>query len=243
MKRITNEEYDALMSFLQPKFKALWAHENEERKKRGQEELNMFQFGFSILDICHYNVDDEHSFYVIFNSSFLNLIYKVILKALESMPEKFGTGNATDVLEALYHESAYYGSIDQYSEFLADNACCYIVYKSKEGFDDNILRIDTFRQLKPCAKDEGIIEFVGGLLHVLKHFSIDQRNLSTGTYIYDVFDIHHIVYLVGMAFRLREGEGSKYKAIQYLGDDKMLASFYKEENTGFFFVNSYYKKH
>ena len=45
-----------------------------------------------------------------------------------------------------------------------------------------------------------------------------------------------------MAFRLREGERSKYEAIQKLTNANMFASFYKENVSGVFFLNSYYKK-
>ena len=99
-----------------------------------------------------------------------------------------------------------------------------------------------FRSTEPNKKDKTKIDFVGGLLHTLKHFSVNDHNLSTGKYIYNVFDIHHIVYLIGMAFRLKIGEGAKYLSTQTLDKDIMLASFYKEKNTGIFFLNSYYKK-
>lgn len=45
-----------------------------------------------------------------------------------------------------------------------------------------------------------------------------------------------------MSFRLRSGEGCKYKAVQELSDGKMLAFFYRESESGIFFLNSYYKK-
>lgn len=53
MKRIDRQEYDDLMNYLQPIFRKIWEHENEERHKRG-ENLDAFQFGFPITEIYHY---------------------------------------------------------------------------------------------------------------------------------------------------------------------------------------------
>lgn len=156
---------------------------------------------------------------------------------------KRGTGDAEDVIDALYNTSGYkyWGTKQDYINFLTGHACCYVVYQDNGIFSD-ILRIDMFRSTMPNKEDPTKIDFVGGLLHTLKHFSIKDQNLSTGTYIYNIFDIRHIIYLIGMAFRLKKGEGTKYKSLQQLTNAIMLASFYKEEVTGIFFLNSYYKK-
>ena len=116
------------------------------------------------------------------------------------------------------------------------------MYREKDAYSDDILRVDLLRQIVPNKNDETKKVFVGGLLHTLKHFSIENQNLSTGTYVHNVFDIHHLMYLIAMSFRLRSGEGCKYKAVQELSDGKMLAFFYRESESGIFFLNSYYKK-
>lgn len=242
MKLISYQEYDNLMSFMQPKLKALWEHENSERPEERQ--LHAFQFGFSIMDIFHYRFDEDRGFYMVFNGAFLHLINEGILEAVEKYPDLFGTGDARDVLQALYNVSAFesLGAIDEYEHFLIDHPCCYIVYHNGANFEEDILRIDVFRLIQPSQVVEGVDDFIGGLMHTLKHFSIDDKFLSTSQYKHNVFDIHHIIYLIAMAFRLRTGEGTKYKAIQDLSEERMLASFYREEETGIFFLNSYYKK-
>lgn len=50
---LKREEYDELMRYLQPVFKRIWEHENNERKKEGKS-LDAFQFGFPINTIWHY---------------------------------------------------------------------------------------------------------------------------------------------------------------------------------------------
>ena len=46
------------LNFMESKLKSLWNHENEEREKQGKELINVFQFGFSILDIKYLDIFD-----------------------------------------------------------------------------------------------------------------------------------------------------------------------------------------
>lgn len=107
MRRIDRKEYDDLMNHLQPVFKSIWEHENEERKKRGKS-LDMFQFGFTINEIYKYQTgDDEEDFYIIYNTLFLTTISRQIKLAQQQYPQNFGTGNADDLIDALYNVSNY----------------------------------------------------------------------------------------------------------------------------------------
>ena len=117
MKLISAEEYDALMAFIAPKLQSLWEHENKVRENNGQALLDSFQFGFPIVDIFHYLLPDEKlDFYLIFNETFLHIIYNQLLEAMKKYPDNFGTGNADDVLGALYEVSNYkpFGDIKRY---------------------------------------------------------------------------------------------------------------------------------
>ena len=243
MKIISKQEYYSLMKYMEPKLNSLWNHENKEREKGGKELLNEFQMGFSIQEINYYKIDEQSDFYLVFNGSFLNIISNTILEATNKYPNMFGTGDAKDVIDALYITSRYkgWGNKQEYINFLTNHACCYVVYRENGIFSD-ILRIDMLRSALPNKVEPEKIDFIGGLLHTLKHFSIKDKNLSTGTYVYNIFDIHHIIYLIAMSFRLKEGEGTKFKASQNLTDANMFASFYREEETGIFFLNSYYKR-
>ena len=69
MKVISKQEYTELMEFIEPHLKDLWNHENKERIKQEKEPLNIFQFGFSIVDIYNYKIDADTQFYMIFNLS------------------------------------------------------------------------------------------------------------------------------------------------------------------------------
>ena len=74
MKLISKQEYDSLITFMRPKLKSLWEHENQERAKHNKNQINVFQFGFSILDIFHHKIDEKYDFYLIFNGNFFNMI-------------------------------------------------------------------------------------------------------------------------------------------------------------------------
>ena len=154
MRRIDRKEYDDLMNHLQPLFKRIWEHEDEERKKRGKS-LKMFQFGFPIDNIYKYQTgDDGENFYIIYDTLFLSTISRQIKLAQQQYPQKFGTGNADDLIDALYNVSNYklLGDRTAYLEHLIDCNCCYVVY-SKNGVYNDILRIDLLRDIKPNKKD------------------------------------------------------------------------------------------
>lgn len=242
MKLISFEEYDALMEYMEPKLLELWRHENEVRKEQGIEELDSFQTGFPINEIYHYYAEADHNFYIVFNVSCHRLLQEGIIEALEAFPEKFGTGNAMDVVDALYEGSVFksLGGKDRFIKFLAENACCYVVYANEEGFGD-ILRIDTFRKVDERNGKQDVYDFTGGLMHVLKHFSYEGRNLAVGKDVHDLFDLEHLVYLIAMAFRLKEGEKCNWEATQELIEGPMHAVFYKEEATGFYFIKTYHR--
>ena len=242
---LKREEYDELMRYLQPVFKRIWEHENNERKKEGKS-LDAFQFGFPINTIWHYKTgENDEEFYIIFNLGFLNTISRQIKIAQTQVPEKFGTGNADDVLEALYAVSNYksFGDKNEYLGYLVDHCCSYVVYRNKGEFGD-VLRIDLLRAIRPNKKNPQKSDIIGGILYALKHFSFDGKNLSTGSDKNDVFDVMHILYLIAIAFRLKEPSESNtnnYKAIQRVRTDYMHASFYKNPITGVFYLNTYFK--
>lgn len=245
MKRIDRQEYDDLMNYLWPIFRKIWEHENEERNKVGKT-LDAFQFGFSIYDCIHYKTENcDEEFYIIYNTGFLRTISHQIILAQQQCPEKFGTGNADDVIDALYNVSGYnaFGDKNAYLDYLIDYNCCYVVYTNRGAFGD-VLKIDLLRRILPNKKVPSKNDFVGGLLHVLKHFSVKGKNLVTGNDINNVFDIRHIIYLIAMAFRLKkqcDKDHSVYEAFQNLDKGMMHVSFYKEEVANVYYLKTYFK--
>ena len=177
-----------------------------------------------------------------FSSSLYKFVQETLVRIADERPELFGTGNARDVIKALYEatKEVYIGDEKDYEKYLRDRMCCYVVYKKDGLWVDEVLRLELFSIIQVNQTKPGRFDFTGGLMHVLKHFSIDGRCVSVRAEKIDLFDIHHLVYLIAMAFRLRQGEGIHYKAVQELNEGNMTAAFYREPNTGMYFLNSYY---
>lgn len=244
MRLLAKQEYDELMAYLKPIFWKIWNHENNERKKVGKS-LDAFQFGFPINNIWLYLTEKNgEKFYVICNVGFFTMISRQIKTAQTQYSEKFSTGNADDVIDALYWVSNYreLGDKNAYLDYLVDHCCSYVVYRVNDEFGD-VLRIDLLRAIMPNKKIPGKNDVVGGLLHVLKHFSLDGKNLATGTDKNDVFDVMHIIYLIAMAFRLKKpvkGNFCKYEALQKLQSGTGHAVFYRNPDTGVYYLNTYF---
>ena len=245
MKRIDRQEYDNLMKYLQPIFRKIWEHENEQRNKVGKA-LNVFQFRYPICNCIRYKTENcDEYFYVIYSTGFLKTISQQIILAQQQYPEKFGTGNADDVIEAFYSVSGYiaFGDKNAFLDYLIDYNCCYVVYKNNGLFSD-VLKIDLLRRILPNKKVPSKSDFVGGLLHVLKHFSVEGKNLATGNDVNNVFDIRHIIYLIAMAFTLKKQCNKDYRiyeAFQKIDKGMMRASFYKEEVANVYYLKTYFK--
>ena len=75
-----------------------------------------------------------------------------------------------------------------------------------DGENYRILRLDLFRELKQVPNEKRKWEFIGGILHVLKHFSFSDRNLSTGRDINNVPNIEYVIFLIIKAFYKSKGE-------------------------------------
>ena len=206
---ISIEKYKMISPVLKRITQNVWACENETRKKKGEIELNLFQEGYSIEECFTYKMDNI-VFYFACNYSFLKVVENNLLAARKKSPELFGTGDAQHILDALYKESGQYCSIEEYSEYLRNYACCYVLLEtSNQGLSSSVLRIDLYRQLFLNKKNPGDLEFIGGFLHILDHFSIDGKNLATGNDINDISDIDDVFIYIVKAFLNCEGKKEK----------------------------------
>lgn len=239
---ISDSEHDELMAFLEPRQKELWAHENKVRST--EEQLFGFQVGFGKPDIYKYRIKEDTEIYLVYNTGFKRIIRDRLEGAFKKYPDKFGTGNADDVIDAMYNVSGFppYETRENFIKYVKENNCCYVVYRMDNSWMKEILRIDMFRMLKESPNDVSKKEFVGGLLHTLKHFSLSGRYLSTGQENYDLINIDQLVSLIANAFLLKKGDGHKFESVQIFGNVTMYASFFREEESEFFFLNTYYRK-
>ena len=109
---------------------------------------------------------------------------------------------------------------------------------------DKILRLDLFRKLDKNEQEK--LEFTGGIMHVMKHFSVNDRNLSTGKDIYNLNKPEDIIELIVKAFFIEEGNfetSTKLISMVDINEKYRLKFvFYLEEKTNVFFLKTIHKK-
>lgn len=183
---IAPEDYQASRKFMEEKGLALMDHEKKEGAKVGVPVDNYIVFG-----------EGAPVYYMIRSNVFMHLADRMLIEAKDKYPERFGTGDADDVIDALLLHYPY-GEKSWYIDFLKDEQFCYIMQLNNGAFSDKILRIDLFRLFQKNKK--GVNEFTGGLFHLLKHFSHGGTPLSTGSGENDIVHINKLLMDIAVAF-------------------------------------------
>lgn len=153
----------------------------ELNSKYGQPNVNSFGW-MPAISLCYsFDIDNDQILYMVPYLTFYNSLVYHLPQAIIREPDLFGTGNAKDVISALYHVSRYdkIGRIDDYQQFLIDNACCYfLLRKANREISNKIFRLDLFRHILPNSKHS--YDFCGGLMHAYCHCSWQGKKLSSG---------------------------------------------------------------
>ena len=237
MRPLNTEELKMVHNKIRLQLQKLYKHETNKRN------CNIFQMGFP-LGLCYIQKTCNGDIYVLRNNKFCNVIDDYNKKFLEKSIDKSTPKN---IYASLYpycedwYKSLY--GIEDYSYF-TDEGCAYVIPANSIENNDKpvkILRIDLFRMISKDGKD-----FTGGLFHVLQHFSINNVNLSYKNDIFDIFDIHHIVYLIASAFAGSLEKDIKEKDtyighLEYKSKD-LIAVFYYEADSEVYYVKSLHIK-
>lgn len=234
MYQMTREEFQATRSYVEETALKLMKHERKNDAVTGVpiDNYRVITFG-------------NRKFYSVQTNTFQIIADEYLLQAQKSTPEKFGTGEANDVIEALFLVNPIPGfDLKRFAEFLSHERCTYIFEAKNGAVVDRVLRIDLYRHLKPDTK--GRTEFVGGLLHAIKHFSRDGINFSTGKGGHEIKDPQSLIAEITEAFFSKEGTfetPDQYVVIKPYDESYNLKFvFYREENTGVFFLKTIYKE-
>lgn len=184
----------------------------------------------------------DRKFLIVQTNVFKVLMQSHYLAAHNRYPDKFGTGNAYDVIDAIYQIEPIFDSVKRFGDFLCSEQFAFIFEVTGNGFSDKVLRIDLFRHLKPGKQG---FEFVGGLLHSLKHYSYKGLNLSIGSDVHDVNSLYKVLNQIILAFYLNNLEQtSENNYVSFLkldGSYDLKICFYYEKNTEIFFINTIHK--
>ncbi len=231
---MTWEEFQNTRKYVEKKALELMSHENKTDTPTG-------------VPINNYRVFNigGRTFYSVQINTFMVVVDDFLLKAQQKFPEKFGTGNAYDVLEALrLIQPLWYNNAHEIAGFFAKDKCTYVFESEGGEVLDRMLRLDLFRMIK---KDQnGNPEFIGGLFHALKHFSKNGINYSTGSSNHELYNPQMLIGEIINAFFTIDGvfeTPDQYVVLRpYQNDYNLKFVFYREENTKVFFLKTVYKE-
>jgi hypothetical protein len=237
MRLVTIEEYDVLKPIIKQEMIALAKHENK----------NSYTTQIAINSCYVRNLNKDMQLYQIFSLGFLPVIEHDYLAALKDNSECFGTGNAKNVIHALYLQAQKHNWIwdeERYEEYLSNEIFCLLLCKKNGIFlRDRLLRIDLFRQIKESQKRPGCYDFIGGIFHALHHFSIGEQCAS----IFPnqnvlLYDVEQLIWPIAKAYYEGCWRNGKYPNTFetdtiYL-EKNMTLEFYNEEDRHVSFVNS-----
>lgn len=245
-------EYEDFQHFINSKTSVLFEHEIEDQQnKRKQREEKYGFLGRYGVNNCFFMDYENQRICIAADRSFIGMVTGQYIETCTKYPNSFGTGDALDVVRALYINNGFkdlgYSFLRYIDVALVFETCCYIFQKTKEGFKDEILRIDLFREIKPDPSNHNNLAFIGGLFHVLKHFSYQGKNLSTGheDRHNNVDSLEEVVLKCIHAFvhKKKEETSDDFIFDEELTSDIILKYvFYKEACTGTFYIKSIHLK-
>lgn len=173
---------------------ALMKHENK----------NYAKIGFPISNYRKVSLDNKPYYYVGSNI-FLITIETVLTEAMELFPKNFGNNNAVTVLHALNKTRFLHNRQKDANRIYGSENFIYIFDNEQDGLHNKILRLDLFRRLDKIPILKRKYEFTGGVFHALKHFSKNNKPLSTGNEINNLCNPEDIIFLTLKAFFIDKG--------------------------------------
>lgn len=236
MRLVTNEEFDEIRFIIKERMVDLAKIENKNAYLVQSAKGN-----------CYVGpLNNDSQLFRIYSPAFINVIENDYISALKETPELFGTGNAKDVIHALFIQAQQSGwpyDEDRYMEYLSNEHFCLLLCKRPLGFDPNVLRIDLFRIIEESKDSPGCFDFVGGLFHALKHFSVNEQCASLlPNQNVNLYDIEQLIMPIADAFFMGVwGNGKKLDSFQsvtsFLNKQFTLA-FFRESQSNVSFVDS-----
>lgn len=189
------------------------------------------------------------TFCIAFTNEFNSLINEAAyLQSTENHPQEFGTGDAMDVLDALYESNINFNNQtrDRYIEYIKNEQFAYIVEIDNGFIGNKILRLDLFRQIESNKKDETKFDFTGGLFHIFKHYSVNDTNISTGITIEtSIPSLEYVINKIIVSFffdnLIQTSKTNFYSLCRYDDNYNLKHSFYYNSNADVYFIKTSHK--
>lgn len=156
----------------------------------------------------------------------------------------FGTGDARDVLSALYNVSGYqqFGALDKYRQLLIDGYSCYFLLREADGrLSKKVFRLDLFRHILPSKDQPDKYDFIGGIMHAFKHCSWRGMKLSYGNGEIELDSPCELPILLGEAILCNT---ENKKMILFEGErDSWKIMYHIDPETGIYYLTTAFVKH
>ena len=225
---MTTEEYQKTRQFMEKKALALMDHEGKP----------IITAGLPIENYTKYNIHGR-VFYSMESNLFKEIIRNKYYRIHKEFPTKFGTGNASDIIELLYDCKNVF-TFEEFVDVLRNEQFAYVFESNSGEIQDRVLRIDLFRHLDKKQIDQ--TEFTGGIFHAYKHFSIDGRNLSTGKDLVNILHPKELIAFIIEAFfieTLIKIDETTFESTIPLNEKYQLQGiFYFEKKTNVYFLKT-----
>lgn len=203
--------------------------------------------GFDQSKFLKIIIDDE-TYIVGAGNIIAGIITEVLPKACKKFSDSFGTRDAHAVVEAIYKTQPElgYNNMTAYEEHLSNEQFAMVFKIENDGsVNHNVLRLDLFRMIKEEIDNPGKFEFIGGIMHLLKHFTFEGNNLSTNQ---GENELEHPTQIIGMVIKcffeskhIYNDRRKGFKTITpWLNDKEIVCSFYPEQDLEISFINTMY---
>ena len=230
------EEFQASRKFAEAKMLALMEHENKPHAA----------LAFPPQSYVEYKKNGRKFFY--FGTNIFRGFFEDNLPMATSMfPLNFGNGNAMSVIHAVNKTRPLFIRTKEVIRIL-QNECFAVIHEDRiSSQNESIIRLDLFRKLDKQKHHKRKYEFTGGILHALKHFSINGKPLSTGSETNDILYPLKIVEIIIDSFFIAQDSyyesPTKFVCFYSLNADKDLKFvFYFEPVTEVYFLTTIHKQ-
>lgn len=217
MSMLLKDEYLEIKEFLCRRVYEINRSENIDREKQRKENTkyslpNADSFGWMpAITLCYsFDIGNNQILYMISYLPFYRFLTEFLPEALYNCPDLFGTKDAKDVIGALYSVSGYdkIGNINEYQQYLIDNAYCYFLLRDSDGkLCNKLFRLDLFRHV--LSNDKNGYDFDGGLMHAFRHCSWNSMKLSSGNGESELNNLWDLPLMIGKAILTNKGSDSK----------------------------------
>lgn len=221
MIMLQKEEYLEIKEFLRHRVCEINQSENIDRENQRERSskyslpnANAFGWMPAINNCFSFDIGNKQIMYMIPFLPFYRFITQFLPQALYKCPDLFGTGDAKEVIEALYCVSEYnkIGTINEYQQYLTDNACCFFLLRDSDGkLCNKLFRLDLFRHI--ISNNKMGYDFIGGLMHAFRHCSWNSMKLSSGNGESEVKNLWDLPRIIGKAILTDKDSNTKSSTI------------------------------